>query len=567
MSNFSIPLVADGSPSAVGRYGYFAVVIALLVALFYVGFIVTTDNTNLATTNGLWKTPSVSAWEHGGEAPPDSGGLLYFPAYGHLARLFPDRLMQYAAQAPVVTFRKMAILNGIFGGLASGLVFFLALRFSNSLPVACLVTLAHAGAGFVLLNSVNSEDIIPAYTFFLGATVCFFEYLFLNRVWLLLVSALLFALAMLFHWTTMPPGLAAFAAVVILVLCRTRSGFLIGAAWLFLFACAVQILSLLIFPRLHIPIWALLYPAKGARAGGWVGLSLEKIQYLIIGIGNYFCGANNDANYQTGFQGSHLRFVILSWVYFVPTLGASFVTLLSKRSAPALKYLAVFAIVLLATGEAGAFYSQPQDPQMQIQPMFATVAGLILIGSRYRFWRPTVRRAIGAGFLAIAFANGVSNVVWLRAGRGGDSRSLTDLHELESLFPWSTTVIVCHGFEGWTTWQFVVARKGDSQAFLDRSIQLARPFTTTRGISGQEAAVDIKSQIDGALAKGLRVVATPLWTETPEHFVASLTTVTEESRARVYDGALRNSYRLGRKWTTGEGPFVELLPAERAPGK
>jgi hypothetical protein len=260
-----------------------------------------------------------------------------------------------------------------------------------------------------------------------------------------------------------------------------------------------------------------------------------------------------------------LRFVILSWIYFVPALGASIVTLFSKRSALALKYLAVFAIALLAAGEAGAFYSQPQDPQMQIQPMFATVAGLIVIGSRCIACRPTLRRAIGAGFLAIALANGVTNVVWLRRDRGGDSRALRDVHELESLFPWSNTVIVCHGFEGWITWQYAVERKGDSKAFLDRSFHLARPFTTTRDISGQDAAMLMRSQIDGAFAGGLRVVAGALWTEAPEHFIASLTTVTEESQARVYDAALRNSYRLGTKWTTAEGPFVELLPKERAP--
>jgi hypothetical protein len=565
MRDFSIPISMDTSPAAIGRYGYLAAVVALLVALLYIGFIVTTDNTNLGTTNGLWKTPSVSAWEHGTAAPLDSGEFLYLPAYGFLARLIPDRLVQYGIQAPVVTFRKMAILDGIFGGLASGLVFFMALRFSNSLPVACLVALAHAGAGFVLLNSINSEDIIPAYTCFLGASVCFFEYLFLRRVWLLLSATLLFALATLFHWTTMPPGMAAFAAVLMLMMCRTKSGFLIGAAWLFLFACIVQIIVLLLFPRLHIPIWAVLYPGKGSHAGGWVGLSLEKIQYLIIGIGNYFCGANDDASYRTGLQGSHLRFVILSWIYFVPALGASIVTLFSKRSALALKYLAVFAIALLAAGEAGAFYSQPQDPQMQIQPMFATVAGLIVIGSRCLACRPTLRRAIGAGFLAIALANGVTNVVWLRRDRGGDSRALRDVHELESLFPWSNTVIVCHGFEGWITWQYAVERKGDSKAFLDRSFHLARPFTTTRDISGQDAAMLMRSQIDGAFAGGLRVVAGALWTEAPEHFIASLTTVTEESQARVYDAALRNSYRLGTKWTTAEGPFVELLPKERAP--
>jgi hypothetical protein len=207
----------------------------------------------------------------------------------------------------------MAILNAIFGGLASGLVFLLALRFTGSLFAAAAISLLHAGAGFVLLNSINSEDIIPAYVLFLGATVCFFEFLHLGGLRLFAVSALLLALATLFHWTVMVPGLAAFGAVFALLLLKRKRYFWAGAAWLLLFLLFLQVLVFLALPRLHISVWAALYPGK-VDAGGWVGLFGEKVWYLLIGTGNYFSGANNLWDYKMAFETKSIfHSVLLSW--------------------------------------------------------------------------------------------------------------------------------------------------------------------------------------------------------------------------------------------------------------
>jgi hypothetical protein len=561
LGDFSIPLPFGNNAQAVRRFGSLAVLAALLVAFFYVGFTVTTDNTNVGTTNGLWKSPSVYLWEHGGKANLDSGGFFYFPVYGYLSRLIPDGWVQYGVAAPVVTFRKMAILNGLFGGMASGLVFFLALRWSNSPVAACLVTLIHAGAGFVLLNSVNSEDIVPAYTFFLGASVCFFEFLFLKRIWLLIAAALLLALATLFHWTTTVPALAAFGSVLALLIFKKRTGLLLGAAWFGLYVCILQFAVLFAFrPAVHIPIWQVLYPAKGANAGGWVGLRPEKFLFLIMGMGNYFTGASNSASYTTGLSGNSLKYVIVSWLLFLPALGAIVGALLSKRVNPAMKYLAVFAFALLAAGEFGAFYSQPQDPQMQIQPMFAAIIGIILLACWWDPWPLRARTFAGLGVFAIALSNGALNVCLLRAGAGGDSRALKEVNQLEVLFPPSNTIIVCQGFESWTTWEFVVTFKGASDDFLAHSIQLASAFTGDRGISGEAAAVKTEKQIDAAMARGFHVVANRLWNEPPGALADSITTVASTKDARVYEEVLRANYRPGQSWTTGEGTFVELLP-------
>src|ERR1700722_20361007 len=73
----------------------------LFFASIYLGAVVVLDNTNIGTTNGLWKTPLVRGWEKGTSHKLDSGEWLYPPLYGVLCRAIPDARVSY-------TFRKMA---------------------------------------------------------------------------------------------------------------------------------------------------------------------------------------------------------------------------------------------------------------------------------------------------------------------------------------------------------------------------------------------------------------------------------------------------------------------------
>jgi hypothetical protein len=552
-----------GLTASLRRYWYLPVFTALIVATAYLYLVVTIDNTNLGTTNGLWKSPAVYAWGHGLNGPVDSGGILYLPVYGLLARSIPDSLLRYGTPAADLTFRKMALLNALFGGLASGLVCFLALRFTASPLSAGIVSLLHAGAGFVLLNSINSEDIVPAYALFLGATVCFFEYLHRGGVRLYAASALLLAFATLFHWTVMVPGLAAIGAVYAVLLTQRRGFLWAGTAWLFLFLVFVQTLVLLAFPLRHIPVWAVVYPGK-ADAAGWVGFFGEKRWNLLVGIGNYFAGANNMTDYKAAFANASLvHMMIVSWTVLAIALVVSLVALIRRPSNSGVALLAAFGLALFLVGEAGALYSQPQDPQMQIEPMFATITGMIvLLGAAAGITGGLWRRSLAGVLTLVGAANGASNVQLMRAGGGQDSKALSAIAEVDRLFPKDTTVIVSLGFEGWTTWQYVLLWRDSPEGFLKQSVHLARAFTMNRGITGSQAAAITVAQIDADLASGQRVVAAALWPQPAEEFVGAFTTVATESDARTYVALLRGHYRTGERWNTPVGPFVELLPAE-----
>jgi len=555
----SLPVDIDFDIQAIQRFYYWALAATLIVAGLYLYLIVTIDNTNLGTTNGLWKSPAVAAWAQGKEGPIDGGEILYLKGYGYLSRLIPDDLVRYGFDFPFVTFRKMALLNGIFGAIASGFLFLLALGFSGSRSVAVIALLAHAGAAYVLLNSINSEDIIPAYAFFLGSTTCLFAFLQSGRLWLGATSAALLALATLFHWTLMGPGLLAFGAVFLLVATRRKTILFVGIAWLAGFLVVTQALVLLAYPSRHIPIWAVVFSAK-ADSGGWVGFHAEKLIFLIVGMGNYFSGGNNFSDSQPAFQGANLHEAVSSWIYIILATAACCATFFNKKSRLGLRSLALFAIVLLLVGECGAVYAQPADPQFQVQPLLATTAGVILLA---RWWSRLGKfgAAVSVACSAILIINGYSNVKLMQRTRGGDSQSVRTAQKLGEIFPKTKDTIVCIGWEGWLTWDFIAVWRGDSPGFLGSIVGLATPFTTYRGISGPDAATGVRKQIDAAMAHGMRVVAAALWTETPQAFVPAIASVADQSRARAFEAKLRTSYRLGQKWDTPVGPFVELLPA------
>jgi len=532
-----------------------AVLLTLAIIGVYISLVVWNDNTIVGTSNGLWKSVEVSAWSRKSDLNLDSGGIFYAAGYGRLSRLLPDSLVRYGVPAPDPTFRKMAILNAIFGGIASGLVFLLALRFTNSAWLAVAIALAHAGAGFVLVNSINSEDIIPAYAFFLAATFCFFEFVHLGGVAWFVSSAVMMALVTLFHWTVLGPALAAFGAVFACLLPKGRKYFGQGLAWLFLFLLCVQVLLLLAFPARHIPFWAAVYPEK-AGGGGWVGLLGNKAWFALVGMGNYFSGGFNVSNYRIPFENnSLLRLMIYSWAVLLLSLAACVATLLRRNVPAGLKLLAVAALALFVVGEMEAVYSQPQDPQMQIEPMFVVMAGLILLGA---VWR----KPLAIGLLIVAAANGYWNLHLISTrGRGGDSKAVAGIRELDRLFPKDRTMMVSQGFEVWVSWHFVLLRPDQFGQYSDHNMLLTKVFVDKRGISANDAAAAVEKKIDDAFAAGRRVVADSVWTDLLQDSAASFDTVTEEATARAFLSELKTRYRMGSRWETLDGPFVELLPS------
>jgi hypothetical protein len=341
------------------------------------------------------------------------------------------------------------------------------------------------------------------------------------------------------------------------ILLKRPRFFWVGVLWLTMFLSALKITMVTVLPEFKkLPLGTILLPGK-ANAAGWVGLFAEKIWYFLLGVGNYFSGANNIDSFRLALASpSVLHSMIISWLVLGIALVSCCAAVLRPSTPPIPRILAIFALVMFAVGEAGAIYSQPQDPQMQIEPMFVVIAGMLLLP-----WGNRMLRNAVVGALVLFALNGAWNVHLMMQYRGLDSRSYGEVAELNRLFPKETTVVVCQGMEGWITWQYVFFWDGHWADWMQRNFQLARAFTTVRGNTGDAAAEMIEAEINEARSKGLRIVAGALWTVPEDEAVGSYTTVTTEANAKVFVAKLRRDFHAGQQWNTAIGPFVELLPS------
>ncbi len=560
-------------PATSGRFRipsryWVACLLFVSLATVYIGLIVYLDNTNLATANGLWKSPWVHAWELGTDRPVDTGDLFYLPAYGLLCRLIPDQAVSYGIPGKVVTYRKMAVLNALFSALSSCAVFLLALRFTSSVTAALLVAFAHASTGFVLLHSVNSEDVTPAYAFFVLAVLHFFAYVQTRKFRRLVLCAGSVVLTTVFHWTLMIPVVVALgAAQLVLVVKRKRPVWLLAACPLLLLgmAAVAALIVHLLYPGLSSPLREILYPTK-AGPDGWSGFTANKFLYALIGIGNYFSGARSLGDYRVLAYPDLLRPMIVSWLYWALCMGVSVWALLDRRTSGHLRLLAGIGVVLFGVGELESLYVFPHDPQWQMQPMFISITALIVV-LNYLHLNLSTRtfRLVVASLTLLFLMNGMWTARIMSASRGADSRAVAEVRELERLFPPDRVTTVSHGFETWDTWWYVEVLNGDWNRYTTEGIQLFTPFTDRRGTSAAAAAEIVKRRIGQAFAAGRRVVACSLWVQKREDFVGWMTTLVENERAEAYYDALRGAFRLGKTWYTPVGRFVELLPAAPAP--
>ena len=520
------------------------------------------DNTNLETSNGLWKMPEIRRWEKTGVGSVDTGGLLYFPTYGCVARVLPDSWFRYGTPPESVTHRKMAAVNALFGALASSVLFLIACRKTGNLLLSVAMASLHATTGFVLLNSVNSEDVIPAYALFVCMVACLSAFLEEGNIPWLVATSVFLSLLTFFHWTLLPPAAAALAVALFLA-----PSTLFAALWLPTLALGVM--------AVWIPIWLwiahlvspeaaqiglidVLFPKK-AELTGWLGFGSNKLVYSLVGMSNYWIGAHNVTNYADYLGIAPFVFAMMfSLGALVLAIVMCLWTLGSARSPRSQRAFAGFGLALFLSGELMHAYSQPQDPQSQIEPMFILFVALILASAAMVRTTKVRIRAVGITLLVLAIVVGAYNITSFAQTRAADSVQINALRIFMAQFPRAETRIVSHAFEGWNTWLYVFGFEADRESFAQESIMLASAFTLNYGISAAAAADLMTARIAGALDAGYRVYAGTLWTQDEESFVGWMSTVAERERASQFYRLLMARFSASNARETPYGTFVEL---------
>ena len=241
--------------------------------------------------------------------------------------------------------------------------------------------------------AIVNEDILPSYTVLFAAMA-------LGSVWFarptaarVVAVSVLFSLAWLMEWRLMFPTLPAMLAA--LWLCEERPARRLG--WIALFLAGMLATACVV-------AWAwqghdgavgpidLIWTGKAVRSV-WAGFTWPKVGYLWDGMVAYLLGAGVAAI--PGIPGWDIwRYTATVWMLAVAAVALPM--LWRARHDPRARALGGDLRRHFRGGRVFNLYSQPQDPQMQINVMgWLTVAwALVLVAARAALRRP---RTGGAG--------------------------------------------------------------------------------------------------------------------------------------------------------------------------
>lgn len=530
----------------------FALSLALLAGL--IGWL---QNVHIVTANGMYKSIQAEPWiADPAQARLDPSNYLYFPLYGAMSRL-----LDVLGIARGVPWKQFAYLNAFWASLATVFVYAFAYHFAGSARVAALAALFHLGCGTVLLLSVINEDIMPGYALVLGAMLLaglWFERPTYGRV---LIVAAVFTLGWLMEWRLLFPTLPALGLALLAAEgpVRRRIGF-----------AAALVVAMVATAGIVQQVWEghngavglhdLLWTGKGVTSG-WAGLAWGKLWMMLGGVGNYLFLLEA----YPGPQEAQADVVPLTLSAFVQLaiLGVAVIILWPRRREPRVRTVAIVFLGTLAAGQVLNIYSQPHDPQMQINVMACVVVGWIAV---LTWTLGQSRPAVTALVVLLSALPLIANAVSLARWQGGDARAIAALGELERRLPPEKTVFVYWGFEPITMWQYALwSRTWD----WDGAFEVSRaPSDSPRfkwiAISAgairhpqwtpEQHAQSLRRDVDMALDRGYEVVVSSVWRWPVDQFATQLAGLAASNRAAAIHEALHAVYDAQPVYTdpTGE---------------
>ncbi len=503
------------------------------------------ENVHIISSNGMYKSIQAEPWiASPSTARLDPSNYLFFPLYGIMARLL-DALGILRG----VPWKQFAYLNAFWASIGTAIVYGFVHRLTGRPAVAALASVFHFGCGFVLLLSVISEDIMPGYVFVL-ASMALAGLWFDQPTWRrIAVVGVLFTLGWLIEWRLMFPTLPALALALLVApgpIARRLGHVLVLVASILATSGIVQLSW-----EGHngaIGLHDILWTGKGV-ATGWAGVTWDKAWMMLSGVGNYLLlvgGFVDPRSAREAMLPLSLS-VLLQAAIFV----ASVIVLWPRRHEPRLRAVAIIFLGTLGAGQVLNFYSQPQDPQMQLNVMpWLTVAWAFLLAAALLSWRVI---AVVLAFLSLVpFAYNVSA---LARWRGDDPRWLAATTALEKRFPPDATVFLYFGYEPITTWKYALWSRTwdwDNKVAIPPAPSADPKFKWIAvnagairhpGWTAAEHAAALKRDIDLALDRGYRVVVSDLWSWPPDVLAAYLGTVAAAGRTDAIYRMLHDDFR------------------------
>lgn len=552
--------------SAPGTWVADLVLLAVGASALLIAIILWFDNAQGGLTgNGVFKSLELKPWVvDPAHAPLYPSNYLFYPAYGALCRGL-DLLGVFAGDPR----RQITILNALSASLCLCSVYLMVRALTADRLVALLAALFHISSSFVMFLAIVNEDILPSYTLLFASMA-------LAAVWFarptavrVVAVAALFSIAWLFEWRLMFPTLPAMLAA--LWLCERRMTVRLG--WIGLFLATMLAMAGIVAAAWQGHDGAvgpidLIWTGKAVRSV-WAGFSWPKVGYLWDGMVAYLLGAGVAAI--PSIPGWDIwRYTATLWMLAIAAVAGPMLWR-ARHEAWARALAAVFGVTF-AAGSVFNLYSQPQDPQMQINVMaWLTPAwALVLVAARQR-WARNGLAALGSLSAALLAYN-----VWSLAPlRGLDSRWQQAIERLEARADPARSVFVLHDFD----WSMIYASLhwGPAEPGIEAlgPAPQAAPKFKWIGFTSQvlrhpdwstEAHVaDLKRQIDRALDLGYDVFIARLWPMEQKQLETETGMIADSARLAALQRMLHADYTATLAFDDPvAGPFHQL---RRTPGR
>ena len=418
--------------------------IVLITAVSLISFMAWLDNVHINTSNGLWKSVLVRQWKADfGAAPLDPSNYLYYPLVSSLCR-FLDLLGVETGQI----WRQMALINTICASITIAIVYWMIRRLTGRRDIATVAALFHLGSAFFLSLAIMDEDIMPSYMLVLAAMAMAAVWFSAPTAVQIALVAATFTLGWLIEWRMMFPTLPP-----LLLSLAFSQGPTLQRAGRILFFLAVMlgvVLLIVYLWRGHngaTDVAGLLWTGKGTRTA-WAGFSWHKLGLIVSGMGEYWLGGH----FLTGqHRASYSSEWGLAFALQMVLLAAFILLLWCNRNDSKMRTVAIIFLGTLAAGELMNAYSQPEDPQMQLNVMpWLTVAAALVLANLPRSILQSAT-IVAAALVLVALAY---NLKTFSATRGSDGRMQAALDELLRLSDPAETIYVYSGMESIVAWHF-----------------------------------------------------------------------------------------------------------------
>ncbi len=343
--------------------------------LFYYFFYEALSMSMTLTFNGVWKSLSFSEYKSGNTSALENGGILYYP----FLKVF-TKLLNF--NHPTEYYKAIVYFNGICSSFTLSIFFLFAKNILFNAKSALIAVAFHFICPGIFLLSINNEDILPSYMFYVCSIYFFFLYLKNSAPLYLIFCVFSMSLSLLFHWTS---GLPAFFSLFIYLLFFDKKPLFMKMKNI----CRVILVSVSIFLVVSfvfdISLLSVIYPAKGDGTLWVSGVTLEKIPVVFVNTFSFFwLGMTfRTLSYIIPIATIPLLIISLYYIYLLVWEKEHYV-----KNKPVLEML-LFLIFVFIIGSAMNYYEQGSDAQFFIQPQFLFIYAFVIL--LYVLWEKPIK--------------------------------------------------------------------------------------------------------------------------------------------------------------------------------